>query len=480
MLTSADLTALAPELFLAIVAMVLLVAGVSFKKDRMREISYAAALAIVVAFIIGVSTVPAENGFAFGKAFAVDAFGSLGRSLVYVGAVVALLMSGRYLDRENLGRFEYPILILLASVGMGLMVTAHDLISLYMGIELQSLSLYIMATFNRNSRRSTEAGLKYFVLGALSSGLLLYGASLIYGFTGSTSFDEIAAVAGASSNRVGLVFGLVFLMAGLSFKVSAAPFHMWTPDVYEGSPTPVTAFFAAAPKVAAMFLFVRVMMEAFPTIIDQWQPVLWLIAALSMAVGAISALVQTNIKRLMAYSSISHVGYALIGLTAATPDGVSSVIAYLAIYLITTLGVFACILSMRRPEGMAENIKDLAGLSQTQPGLAWAFTILFLSLAGIPPMLGFFAKLAVFMAAVDAGLYNLVIVGVVTSVIATFYYLSVLKTIWFSDPAPSFERGQGPAVGVTVSASAILALAGIAVLVAPLYQIAQAAAQSLF
>ncbi|MEM9989912.1 MAG: NADH-quinone oxidoreductase subunit N, partial [Pseudomonadota bacterium] len=305
-----DLWALAPELFLAIVAMILLVVGVYLKNDRMKEISVVAALAMVAAFIIGLSTGADEPFMAFGDAFADDAFGELGRGLIYGAAIVSLLMASRFMDREKIGRFEYPILVLLAAIGMGLMVTAHDLISLYMGIELQSLALYIMAAFNRDSRRSTEAGLKYFVLGALSSGLLLYGSSLIYGFTGSTEFSEIANVVGNSENIVGLSFGLVFLIAGLAFKVSAAPFHMWTPDVYEGAPTPVTAFFAAAPKIAAMFLFVRVMMEAFPTILDQWQPVLWLIAALSMIVGSISALMQTNIKRLMAYSSIGHMGYA--------------------------------------------------------------------------------------------------------------------------------------------------------------------------
>ncbi len=479
-MTQTDIAALAPELFLAIVAMLLLVIGVSFKRDRMREISLVAAVALFVALVIGVVGAPAEAGFAFGKSFAIDAFGSLGRSLILIGGIIALLMSGRFFEREGLGRFEYPILVMLACIGMGLMVTAHDLVTLYMGIELQSLSLYIMAAFNRNSRRSTEAGLKYFVLGALSSGLLLYGSSLIYGFTGSTSFDEIAAVAAASQNPIGLTFGLVFLVAGLAFKVSAAPFHMWTPDVYEGSPTPVTAFFAAAPKVAAMFLFVRVMIEGFPTVLDQWQPVLWLIAALSMIVGAVSALVQTNIKRLMAYSSIGHVGYALIGLTAGTEAGVSGVVSYLAIYLLMTLGVFACILSMRRPEGMAENIEDLAGLSQTQPGLAWAFTILFFSLAGIPPFLGFFAKLAVFIAAVEAGLYYLVVVGVVTSVIATFYYLSVLRTIWFADPAPSFVRDTGSAVSATLVGSSLLVAVGIVIIVGPLYRLAEIAAQSLF
>jgi NADH-quinone oxidoreductase subunit N len=474
-----DLAALAPEIFLSVTAMVMLIVGVMMKKDRMREISFAAAAAILIAGIIAVTVQP-DVPRAFRGAFAVDAFGVMGRLLVYAGAVVALIMAGRYMERERLGRFEYPILVLLAVVGMGLMVTANDLIAVYMGIELQSLALYVMAAFNRDSRRSTEAGLKYFVLGALSSGLLLYGASLIYGFTGAIEFSQIAAVAGAAENTVGLSFGLVFLIAGLAFKVSAAPFHMWTPDVYEGAPTPVTAFFAAAPKVAAMILFVRVMVEAFPTILDAWQPVIWLAAALSMIVGAVSALVQTNIKRLMAYSSIGHVGYALIGLAAGTAEGVQSVLVYLAIYLIMSLGTFACILAMRRAEGMAENIEDLSGLMRTRPGLGVAFTIFFFSLAGIPPLLGFFAKLAVFVAGVEAGLFILVIIGVVTSVISSFYYLSVIRTIWFSDPAPIFVKEAGRSVVLTMSGAAILTVIGLIVVIGPLYAAAEAAARSLF
>ncbi|WOI54539.1 NADH-quinone oxidoreductase subunit NuoN [Parvularcula sp. LCG005] len=475
-----DITALAPEVFLAICSMVLLLVGVSLKVDRMREINLVATLMLVVAFAITIFVKPEDTTAVFGGAFAADAFGDLGRGLVYVGAIVALLMSGRFFHREGLGRFEYPVLVLLSVVGMGLMVTATDLISLYMGIELQSLSLYIMAAFNRNSRRSTEAGLKYFVLGALSSGLLLYGSSLIYGFTGTTNFTEISVAAATNEYSTGLVFGLVFLIAGLAFKVSGAPFHMWTPDVYEGSPTPVTAFFAAAPKVAAMFLFVRVMMEAFPTIIDQWQPVIWLIAALSMIVGSISALMQTNIKRLMAYSSIGHVGYALIGLAAGTATGVQGVIVYLGIYVLMTLGTFACILSMRRPEGMAENIDDLAGLSQNQPGLALAFSALMFSLAGIPPLLGFFGKLAVFSAGVESGLYILTVIGVLTSVISTYYYLRVLVTIWFSEPTTVFAKDHGPAVTLTASVSALLIVVGLVVILQPLTRLAAVAAQSLF
>ena len=477
-MTSQALLALAPEIFLSVVAMLLLVGGVSLKTDQLRDISLISALALLGAMMMAIFAGPLPGDF-FGGSFVYDAFSTMGRSFIYLGGIVALLMSVMYLDTGRLGRFEYPILILLSSVGMGLMVSAHDLIAVYMGIELQSLALYILAAFNRGSNRSTEAGLKYFVLGALSSGLLLYGASLIYGFTGHIRFDEIAAAA-AEGNSVAIAFGLVFMLSGLAFKVSAAPFHMWTPDVYEGAPTPVTAFFAAAPKVAGMFLLTRVMLEAFPSIIDQWQPVVWLIAALSMIVGALSALVQTNIKRLMAYSSIGHVGYALIGLAAGTEGGAQGVVIYLGIYLLMTLGTFACILSMRRPEGMAENIADLGGLMQTRPGLGLAFTALFLSLAGIPPFLGFFAKLAVFTAGVESGLYILTIIGVVTSVISTFYYLSVIRTIWFADTAPIFVSDRGMAVSVTASGAALVITVGLLFLIRPLYELAAIAAHSLF
>lgn len=482
MFGQADIIGLLPELILAGLAMLYLIVGVSLRKIGPRVfagLAIGALLAALGVTIFGISS-PDAQGSVFGGAFVVDSFSVVGRSIIYVAAGIALAMATRHFDDEKLWKFEYPILVMLACVGMGLMVSAQDLIAVYMGIELQSLSLYIMAAFNRDSRRSTEAGLKYFVLGALSSGMLLYGASLVYGFTGQTSFSGIAAMAGEADNVVGLTFGLVFLIAGLAFKVSAAPFHMWTPDVYEGAPTPVTAFFAAAPKIAAMFLFVRILIEAFPSLLDQWQPVLWIAAALSMIIGAVSALVQTNIKRLMAYSSIGHVGYALIGLTAGTEAGVQAVVFYLAIYAIMTLGTFACILSMRRPEGMTENIEDLSGLSQSQPGLALAFTLLFLSLAGIPPLLGFFGKFAVFMAGIEAELYILSVIGVLSSVVATFYYLGVIRTIWFSEPAPAFARNVGGSISMTAWASALIVAFGLIFLIRPLTSLASYAAQALF
>jgi NADH-quinone oxidoreductase subunit N len=473
-----DVQLLLPELLLSIVAMALLIAGVVIKGDRTRELSLIAAVSLIAAAFLVRS--PDEGFVIFGGAFATDQFARFGRIAIFVTAAIALLLSNGFFRREKLLRPEYVVLVLLSSIGMGIMVSATDLIAVYLGVELQSLCVYIMATLNRDSKRSTEAGLKYFVLGALSSGFLLYGASLIYGFTGSTQFTAIAAASIVTDSPVGLTFGLVFFISALAFKVSAAPFHMWTPDVYEGSPTPVTAFMAAAPKLAGMFLFGRVLVQAFPGLIDQWQPVIWLIAAASMIVGALSALVQTNIKRLMAYSSIGHMGYALIGLAAGTQTGISSMASYMLIYLAMTLGVFACILMMRRPEGMAENIADLSGLSQTRPGLAIAFTILFISLAGIPPFLGFFAKFFVFSAAVEEGLYILTVIAVLTSVVATFYYLSVVRTIWFAEPAPEFAREQDVAVRVTASGSAIVITLGTLFLLGPIVGAAAVAARSLF
>ena len=472
-----NLRLLLPELELSLAAMAILIVGVFSKTDVTRALTFAGAGALLLAVLLVPRGV--EPVSAFGEAFSVDAFSRFGRIAVFGSAAVALMMAQSFLRHERLLRPEYVVLILLSSVGLALMVSATDLISVYLGVELQSLCVYVLATLNRDSRRSTEAGLKYFVLGALSSGFLLYGASLIYGFSGSTQFSDIAAAGRALETPVGLTFGLVFFLSALAFKVSAAPFHMWTPDVYEGAPTPVTAFLSAAPKLAGMFLFGRVLMEAFPGLIDEWQPVLWLISAASMTIGALSAIVQTNVKRLMAYSSIGHIGYALIGLTAGTESGLSGMVSYMTIYLVMTLGTFACILMMRRSEGMAENISDLSGLSQTQPGLAVMFTVLLLSLAGIPPLLGFFAKFYVFLAAVEAGLFVLAIIGVLTSVIATFYYLSVLRTIWFTEPTSEFVSGHGLALRLTAAGSSVLVSVGLIFLLGALGGAATLAAQSL-
>lgn len=469
-----------PEMMLAIGAMVLLVIGVYLRETASRVISFASVALLIAAMLVSIF---ANNGDAqsiFDGAFRIDAFSAFCKIIIFAAAAFAIIMSDRFIGGEELSRFEYPILIVLAAFGMSLMVSSTDLISLYMGVETQSLALYILATFNRDSRRSTEAGLKYFVLGALSSCLLLYGASLVYGFTGSTNFDAIATAARADEQNVGLVIGLVFLISGLAFKVSAAPFHMWTPDVYEGSPTPVTAFFAAAPKLAAMALFARALVGPFPEILDQWQPIIAMIAVASMTVGAFSAIAQTNIKRLMAYSSIGHMGYALVALAAGSSQGISAVLIYMTIYVIMTIGTFASILMMRRRGGMTENISDLAGLNETNTPLAILFTVFFLSLAGIPPMAGFLAKWVVFFAAVEAELIWLAVFGAVASVVSAFYYLRVIWLIWFNKPAPAFERGSGANLKATAFASALLVFPIIIAAPGLLQSLAAQAAAALF
>ncbi len=475
-----DLSYLVPELMLAVGAMALLILGV-FLGDKSSRLISTASIALLVATLL---VVAAMSGWpereVFGGAFRIDAFSTFVKLIVLAAAALAILMSDKYLAGEQLGRFEYPVLIVLAAVGMLLMASANDLIALYMGVETQSLALYILAAFNRDSRRSTEAGLKYFVLGALSSCLLLYGASLVYGFTGATQFDAIASVSAEASKNVGFIIGLVFLISGLAFKVSAAPFHMWTPDVYEGAPTPVTAFFAAAPKLAAMALFARAMVTPFGGVADQWTPILAILAVASMAVGAFSAIVQTNIKRLMAYSSIGHMGFALIGLSAGTPQGVWSTLVYMAIYIVMTVGAFACILLMRRRGGMTETIDELAGLSKTNPGLSLILTVLLFSLAGVPPMAGFFGKLYVFQAAIDAGMIWLALAGAVLSVVSAYYYLRIIRIMWMSDPAPVFEREQGSRLGLTASISALLVLPILPMFMGPLRIAAERAAAALF
>lgn len=470
-----------PELVLAIGAMGLLVVGVFLGDSAARRISMfaVAVLAAAMALVVAGPGAAGETAL-FQGAFRIDAFSNFAKVLMFGASAFAILMSDRYLAGEQLGRFEYPVLILLAALGMSMMVSATDLIAVYMGLETQSLALYILAAFNRDSRRSTEAGLKYFVLGALSSGLLLYGASLVYGFTGATSFEAIAEAAARGGENAGLAIGLVFVIAGLAFKVSAAPFHMWTPDVYEGAPTPVTAFFAAAPKLAAMALFARLLTSSFGGAVGDWQPVIALIAVASMAVGAFSAIVQSNIKRLMAYSSIGHMGYALIGLAAGTAAGVSGVLVYMAIYIVMTIGTFAVILMMRRRGGMSESIADLSGLSRTNMPMALVLTVLLFSLAGVPPTAGFFGKWYVFLAAVDAGLIWLAVAGVVASAISAFYYLRIIWFMWFDEPAPAFERDAGPTLSIAAIGSALLMFPLLMVFMGMLNQIASRAAAALF
>ncbi len=465
-----------PELILSCGAMALLMLGVATKRERGELVLW---LAILILIVAGIFVARGEGTVTlFAGSFIVDPYARVLKLLTLTGAAAALLMSIDYWRQAGGLKFEFPVLVLLASTGMMMMISANDLISLYVGLELQSLALYVVAAFNRDSARSAEAGLKYFVLGALSSGMLLYGASLVYGFTGSTDFATIAAAVQPSGANLGLIFGLVFLMAGFAFKISAVPFHMWTPDVYEGAPTPVTAFFAAAPKLAAMALTVRVLITAFPAVTLQWQQIVVFLSIASMALGAFAAIGQTNIKRLMAYSSIGHMGYALVGLAAGTAEGVEGVIVYLAIYLAMTLGTFACILAMKRGGRMVEDIDQLAGLSRTSPMMAFLLAMLLFSLAGIPPLAGFFAKFYVFLAAIHSGLYALAVIGVLLSVVGAYYYLRIVKIMYFDAPAERFEP-------MDISLAAVLGASGLFTLLyfvypAPLVAVAEAAAKSLF
>ena len=435
-----DLGLILPELVLAIGAMALLIVGV-YWRDEQSGSAMVMRLAIGLLGLAAIATLylaQGEGGTAFFTAVVIDDFGLYAKTVIFIAALVALVLASHYLKTENLLKPEYPVLVVLASLGMAFMVSSNDLITVYLGLEMQSLALYILAAFNRDSLRASEAGLKYFVLGALSSGLLLYGASLVYGFAGSTSFDAIAIAAAEEGTNIGLLFGLVFVVAGLAFKISAAPFHMWTPDVYEGAPTPVAAFFATAPKLAAMALLARVLMEPFGPMMADWQQIIIVLSLLSMAFGAFGALLQTNIKRLMGYSSIGNMGYALVGLAAATQLGLWSVLLYMTLYIVGVSGAFATILSMRRSEGMVEQIDDLAGLSKTRPAMAWAMTALMFSIGGMPFLVGFFGKLFVFYAAATAGLTWLVVIALLFSAVSMAYYLRVVKVIWFDEPEGEF------------------------------------------
>jgi len=426
-----------PEIVLAVGALALLLIG-AYAGERATPLITGLSVALIV-IAGGFLLLYPVSGTSFNGAFALDPFARLMKVLTLIGSGVAIVMSVGYLRSARIERFEYPVLIVIATLGMMLMISATDLIAVYLGLELQSLALYVVAAINRDSTKSTEAGLKYFVLGALSSGMLLYGASLVYGFTGQTTFVGIAAALSGHPASLGLVFGLVFLIAGLAFKVAAVPFHMWTPDVYEGAPTPVTAFFAASPKLAAMALFVRAIVVPFAPITTDWQQIITFIAIASMALGAFAAIGQQNIKRLMAYSSIGHMGYALVGLAAGNAAGVQGVIIYLLIYLAMNLGTFAVILAMRRDGVAVENISDLSGLFRTNPVMAFMLAMLLFSLAGIPPLAGFFAKFYVFLAAIQAGLYGLAVIGVLASVVGAYYYLRIVKIMYFDEPAPRFE-----------------------------------------
>jgi NADH-quinone oxidoreductase subunit N len=447
-----------PEIFVAVAAMALLILGVFQGEARAaKEISWLAVVVLVVAiFMVGAGS--SARHVTLAGMFVTDGFAIFTKILVLIGSAFSIVLSIRYNERQGIARFEFPVLILLATAGMLMMISADDLLALYIGLELQSLALYIIAAFDRDSVRSSEAGLKYFVLGALASGMMLFGISMIYGFAGSTSFDTLAAnLNGHVTPAIGLIFGIVFLIVGLAFKVSAVPFHMWTPDVYEGAPTPVTAFFSVAPKIAAMALFVRVMVGPFHGLLFEWRQVIWVIAVASMILGALAAINQRNIKRLMAYSSIGHVGYALIGLAAGNAIGVRGILIYLTIYLFMNVGTFAVILSMRRQGKTVEGIDDLAGLSRTHPALALTLGIFMFSLAGIPPLAGFFAKLYIFMAAINSGLNILAVIGVVTSVVGAYYYVRVVKLMYFDEPKGiPLDKPIGVEVGTVLAIAAIV------------------------
>jgi NADH-quinone oxidoreductase subunit N len=463
-----------PEILLAVGAMLLLMLGV-FRGGRGAGAVNVWAIILLIAVAALEIWLPGDRLVTFGGSFIVDAFAKFMKVLALIGAATVIVLSLHYFRREGQERFEYAILILFSTLGMMVLVSAADLIALYLGLELMSLALYVLAASNRDAVRPAEAALKYFVLGALSSGMLLYGCSLIYGFTGTVSFEGIAAA--AKDGDIGLIFGLVFLFAGLCFKISAVPFHMWTPDVYEGAPTPVTAFFASAAKVAAMAVFIRAAIDAFPNIVADRQ-ILVFVSIASMALGAFAAIGQRNIKRLMAYSSIGHMGFALVGLDADSIEGVRGVLMYMSIYLTMTLGTFAVILAMRRGDAMVEEISDLSGLARTNPALAFFLATLLFSLAGIPPLAGFFAKYFVFMAAIKAGLYALAVIGVLASVVGAYYYLAIVKTMYFDEPAPGFAPMRG-------ELKAVLAVTGLFNLLffvypAPLVAVATKAATSLF
>ncbi len=468
-----------PEIILAAGAMGLLMLGAFGFSDGEKS-DRAGWTAILILFAAGVALL-GQSGTerVFNDAFISDPFARFVKLLVLAGSATAILLSFDDLRRAKADRYELPVLILLATVGMLMMVSANDLLALYLGLELQSLALYVLAAFRRDDVRSSEAGMKYFVLGALSSGMLLYGASLLYGFSGTTSFAGLAQAAAApgAATNLGLIAGLVFLLVGLAFKISAVPFHMWTPDVYEGAPTPVTAFFAAAPKVAAMALFARVLFDGFGGLFVQWQKIVIFIAIASMLLGAFAAIGQTNIKRLMAYSSIGHVGFALVGVAAGSEAGIEGLLIYLAIYLVMTLGAFACILAMRRENGPVEEIDELAGLAETNLPMAFILAMLLLSLAGVPPLAGFFAKFYVFAAAMKAELYGLAIIGMLTSVVSLFYYLRIVKVMFFDDAKPGFSA-TAPYVRIVMIAAGLFVLL-YAVYPAPLVEAATAAAKSL-
>jgi NADH-quinone oxidoreductase subunit N len=464
-----------PEIVLAIGAMASLMIG-AWCGPRVTALITVLAICLLGATGVIEYLLPKGRLVTFGGSFIVDEFARFLKIAALAGSAATLVLSREFIEGDSRRMFEFAILVMLSTVGMMVLISAADLIMLYLGLELMSLALYVVAASNRDNVKSTEAGLKYFVLGALASGMLLYGASLIYGFTGTVSFVGIAAA--AKTGSIGIIFGLVFLLAGLCFKVSVVPFHMWTPDVYEGAPTPVTAFFASAPKIAAMAVFTRVVLTAFSGIASEWQQIVVFVAIASMALGSFGAIGQRNIKRMMAYSSIGHMGFALVGLAAGTVEGAQGVLLYLVIYAVMTFGAFTVILAMSRDGQPLEQISDFAGLSRTNPLMAFFFAMLLFSLAGIPPLAGFFAKFYVFTAAIKAGLFTLSVIGVITSVVGAFYYLNVIKVMYFDERAEATDAVQIELRSV-VAATALFNMLFFAY-PAPLVSAATAAAKSLF
>jgi NADH-quinone oxidoreductase subunit N len=465
-----------PEIFMAVSAMILLMLGVFRDRDSTTLITW---LCIAVMGVAGgLALNGTQDALTFSNLFVVNGFTVFAKVITLIGAALTLLLINDWAHKEKVARFELPLIVLFATIGMMMMISANDLIALYVGLELQSLSLYVLAAYHRDNARATEAGVKYFVLGALASGLLLYGASLVYGFAGTTTFDGLALAVKSGPDNIGVIVGVVFVIAGLAFKVSAVPFHMWTPDVYEGAPTPVTAFFSIAPKIAGLCLFLRVLVGPFAPMIEQWQQVIILIAILSMVWGSVAAIGQTSIKRLMAYSSIGHVGYALIGLAVGNEEGARGLLFYLLIYLFMNIGTFAVILSMRVKGVYVEKISDLAGLAKNSPGMAMALAALMFSMAGIPPLAGFLGKFYIFVAAVNAGFVMLATVGLLASVVGAFYYLRLIKIMYFDEPAAAFDPPSLTA-GTIIAVSSVLMLV-LFVVPSPLVNGAEAAARALF
>jgi NADH-quinone oxidoreductase subunit N len=451
-----NLSFIIPEIFISLSVMFLLILGV-FKKNSFELIHN---LSIIVLLITGVivfnETLDIEKILLFNGSVVIDYLSSFMKIITLLAAFIVLAISKNYLDNFKISKIEYPILILCSVLGMMVMISSNDLIVFYMGLELQSLALYVLATFNRNNLKSSEAGLKYFVLSALSSGLLLYGCSLIYGFSGSTNFEIIASQ--LNSNEYALTFGIVFILVGLAFKISAVPFHMWAPDVYEGSPTTVTLFFTMVPKIAALTVFIRFLYVPFLELIDQWQMILVFLSIASMLFGAIAAIGQKNIKRLIAYSSIGHIGYALAGVASASNDGIQSSVIYLTIYIVMNLGLFSCLLMLRRNDNYYESIDDLSGLSKNHPILSFSLLVILFSLAGIPPLAGFFAKFYIFKAVIEQSMYFLAIVGLLSTVIAAFYYLRIIKIIYFDPEKEKYDQDYSPWLKFSLILSTLLIL----------------------